>query len=170
MQNNIHFLCSPLGQQGNYISMDILIWTADPDRSGVYAQTKFQCSQCILDVHWQCTLCIHCSGPSVAPVQLYTGLLSILPVNVQYTLNTLEFDLGRQYSCSVGAVYKVNCCMLQSELQCTLHCSAGTLHLGLGSYMQHVTMQYKNFCCPLGPYILVFFFFVTVQHRKNGPT
>ncbi len=25
-----------------------------------------------LDVHWQCTLYIHCSGPSVAPVQLNT--------------------------------------------------------------------------------------------------
>ncbi len=50
-----------------------------------------------LDVHWQCTLCIHCSGPSVAPVSSAISVPQcILAVYVQYTLdlNTLEFDLG----------------------------------------------------------------------------
>ncbi len=48
-----------------------------------------------LDVHWQCTLCIHCSGSSVAVCQCVISVLQcILAVYFQYTLNTLEFDLG----------------------------------------------------------------------------
>ena len=37
----------------------------------------------------QCALCIHCSGPSVAPVYQCTVL-----VHVQYTLATLDLGLG----------------------------------------------------------------------------
>ncbi len=66
----------------------------------VSSQTQCQCqSVYTLDVHWQCTLFIHCSGPSVAPVQLYIGLF-----NVQCTV--LVYDsVSSVYTGSVRPVY-----------------------------------------------------------------
>ena len=85
----------------------------------VTSQTQCQCqSVYTLDIHWQCTLCIHCSGArlsgsSIATLELHWVHYSVCTVYTAsvcpvYTLITLDFGLGSQTQCQCHTVYTLD--------------------------------------------------------------
>ncbi len=85
----------------------------------------------------QCTLCIHCSASSVAPVQLYTGLLSAHQCSVHQLYTGHQCTLCNPVYSFTGATLGPLQCMHSVHCQCTS--SVYTNYTGIWSGWLNIT-------------------------------